>query len=325
MELIDSFARRIEYLRLSVTDRCDLRCFYCLPRGHRDFEPPANWLRFDEIRRVVAVFAGLGVRRLRVTGGEPLTRRGLPELVRDLSTVPGLDDISLSTNAVRLRDFAADLRDAGVARVNVSLDTLNAQRFTDITGGELSRVLAGLRAAREAGLAPIKINMVVMKGVNDDELEAMVDYCVDNGFTLRFIETMPVGDTGRTAVGHYLDLDTVRERLQGAYGLVPDVLPGGGPARYFRVPGSATSIGFITPMSRHFCETCNRVRLTVDGDVLLCLGQEDKIALREPLRDGATDSQLQDLILQGIARKPERHHFTQRPEQVLRFMSSTGG
>lgn len=323
--LIDPFGRHIDYVRLSVTDRCDLRCSYCIPKGFRDFEEPDHWLTFAEIERVIAAFGRLGVSRVRLTGGEPLVRRDLPRLAARLSALPGIDDLSLSTNATRLAKQAVALKQAGISRINVSLDTLRAARFKDITQGRLDKVMAGLMAARAAGLSPIKINMVVMAGVNDDEVEDMVDFCLAHDFTLRFIETMPVGDTGRSASQQYIDLQTVRARLARRYELIPGVMPGGGPARYVQVAGTALKIGFITPISQHFCETCNRVRLSVDGTLYMCLGQNDRFELRPLLRDGIGDRELEQAIVQAIALKPERHEFREKPEQVVRFMSLTGG
>ncbi|MCB1865844.1 MAG: GTP 3',8-cyclase MoaA [Chromatiales bacterium] len=325
-ELIDPFGRRIEYVRLSVTDRCDFRCSYCMPEGFRGFEEPDHWLRFEEIERVIGAFAALGVRRVRITGGEPLTRRGLPELAGLLAALDGIEDLSLSTNASQLARHAAALRAAGVSRINVSLDSLDAERFHEITRtGRLDRVIAGLMAAKEEGFAPIKINMVVMRDVNDHEVEAMVDFCAEHGFTLRLIETMPIGDTGRDASRGYVDLQTVRSRLAERYDLIPAAMPGGGPARYVQVAGTDLKIGFITPISQHFCETCNRVRVTVDGTLHLCLGQNDNVELREPLRAGISDAELRETLAAAIALKPERHEFREKPRQVVRFMSMTGG
>jgi cyclic pyranopterin phosphate synthase len=324
--LIDPFQRRIEYVRLSVTDRCDLRCAYCLPQGFRNFEEPEHWLTFDEIERVMRAFTALGVRRIRLTGGEPLSRGKLPELAARLAQLPGLEDLSLSTNATRLKKLAPALKQAGVTRLNVSLDSLQPERFATITGGGvLDSVLDGLLAAKAAGFAPIKINMVLMKDVNEDEVGAMVRFCIRHGFTLRFIETMPVGDTGRAASVHYLDLQEVKRALAQEFELIPTVMTGGGPARYVQVAGTDLKIGFITPISQHFCETCNRVRLTVDGVLYTCLGQEDKTELRPLLRAGATQEELQEAIREAIGRKPERHEFATRPEKVIRFMSYTGG
>ena len=323
--LIDPFNRPIEYVRLSVTDRCDLRCFYCLPEKYRDFEIPEHWLTFDEIERVIAAFGRLGTKRIRITGGEPLTRHQLPELAKRLSTLPNIEDLSLSTNATRLSKQAAALKAAGISRINVSLDSLKSEVFKTITKGRLDKVLNGLMAAKSAGFTPIKINMVVMRGINDDEIEDMVEFCLEHDFTLRFIETMPMGETGRKAGNQYIDLQTVKNRLEQRYDLIPGVMPGGGPARYSRIAGSQLQIGFITPISQHFCETCNRVRLSVDGTIYLCLGQADSYPLRPMLRDGASDADIEAAIRHAISLKPERHEFREKPDQMLRFMSMTGG
>jgi len=324
--LTDPFGRKIEYVRLSVTDRCDLRCFYCIPQQFKGFEEPEHWLTFDEIERVITVFAELGVEKIRITGGEPLVRKNIPDLARRLSDIHGINDLSLSTNAVQLTRHAKALRDANVSRINVSLDSLDPQRFKQITnGGKLEKVLSGLMTAKQAGFNPIKINMVVMKGVNDDEVQDMVNFCIEHDFTLRFIETMPMGDTGRNASNHYLSLDVVKQQLQRQFDLIPGVMPGGGPARYMQVGGTELKIGFITPISQHFCETCNRVRLSADGTLYLCLGQDDKVELRPLLRAGADHEAIKQAIINAIARKPERHEFREKPEQVIRIMSITGG
>jgi len=324
-QLIDTFGRHIDYVRLSVTDRCDLRCVYCMPEGFNDFETPDHWLSFDEIERVIAIFGQLGVSRIRLTGGEPLVRKGVPELAARLSKLTGIEDLSLSTNAVQLSKHAVSLYDAGVSRINVSLDSLNPERFKAITKGKLSKVINGLMSAKEAGLSPIKINMVVMKDTNDDEVEDMVDFCIEHDFTLRFIETMPMGDTGIEASDRYVNLQEVREKLAQRFDLIPGVMPGGGPARYVQVAGTDVRIGFITPISQHFCETCNRVRLSAEGTLYLCLGQNDKLELRPLLRNGISDEGLKGAILEAIARKPERHEFNDKPSQIVRFMSMTGG
>lgn len=324
-ELLDPFGRSIEYVRVSVTDRCDLRCFYCLPPGFKDFDIPEHWLSFDEIERVIRAFGELGTRRVRLTGGEPLVRKDLPTLAARLTALPGIEDLSLSTNATRMDKHAAELKAAGVSRINVSLDTLQPERFREISGGKLDKVLNGLMAAKAAGFAPIKINMVAMRGVNEDEIEDMVEFCIEHDFTLRLIETMPMGDTGRGAQSYYLDLQEVKRRLAERYELLPGVMPGGGPARYVRVAGTDLRIGFITPISQHFCETCNRVRLAADGTLYMCLGQEHNYPLRPLLREGVSDEDLKDHIRKAIALKPERHEFREKPEQVIRFMSMTGG
>ena len=323
--LTDRFGRNIEYLRLSVTDRCDLRCQYCLPNGYADFETPDEYLSFDEIERIIRVFAALGTRRIRITGGEPLVRPNISVLAQRLASLPGVEDLSLSTNATRLAKQARALRESGISRINVSLDSLQADRYKQLTGGKLQKVLDGLMAARDAGFTPIKINMVVLRDRNDDEIEAMVDFCIEHGFTLRLIETMPMGDTGRDASQNYVDLQQVKARLAQRYELVDGVMPGGGPARYVRVAGTELRIGFITPISQHFCATCNRVRLSADGTLYMCLGQNESYPLRDILRQGCSDEELQQHIIAAIDLKPERHEFNEHPEKIIRFMSSTGG
>ncbi len=323
--LTDNFGRQIEYLRLSVTDQCDLRCAYCIPKGFKDFQEPSEWLNFDEIERIIRAFGALGTRRIRITGGEPLVRNNLAELAGRLAQLPGIEDLSLSTNATRLAKQAAGLADAGITRINVSLDTLKSERFKTLTGGKLSKVMDGLMTAKAAGFQPIKINTVALKGINDDEFEDMVEFCIENDFTLRFIETMPMGSTGREATDHYLDLQTVKARLAKRFELIPGVMPGGGPARYVQVAGTELRIGFITPISQHFCDTCNRVRLSVDGTLYMCLGQDEQYPLRDILRAGCSDEELQQHIRNAIQLKPERHEFESNPQKIVRFMSKTGG
>ncbi len=325
MSLIDQYNREIKYLRLSVTDRCDLRCFYCMPKGFDGYEEPEDWLTFDEIERVIASFTRLGVTAVRLTGGEPLIRKDLPVLARRLAALPGLEDLSLSTNATRLAKHAEALRDAGISRINVSLDTVDPVKFNQITQGKLDKIVAGLLKAKAVGLNPIKINMVVMKGVNDSDVEDMVRFCLDNDFTLRFIETMPVGDTGRNAVDYYIDLHEIEARLEKKYDLIPAVMAGAGPARYVQVAGTQLKIGFITPISQHFCDTCNRVRLSASGTLYMCLGDEHKYELRPLLRQGISDSDLDQVIRDAINLKPFKHEFNEKPEKVVRFMSMTGG
>lgn len=323
--LMDRFGRRIEYLRLSVTDRCDLRCRYCMPEGFKDFEEPAHWLTFEEIERLLGIFARLGVSRVRLTGGEPLLRRNLPQLAGRLAKLPGLYDLSLSTNGTQLMKHGAALKAAGVSRLNVSLDTLQPERFQQISGrAAFEQVLSGLAHAQQLGFAPIKINMVAMRGVNDDEIEDMVSFCMGRGFVLRLIETMPVGETGRRT--EFLDLQPVIQRLQRKFGLIDHIEPiGAGPARYFSTPDGRFSLGLITPISQHFCESCNRVRLTVDGTLYLCLGQEAHVEFRPLLRGGASDAEIVAIIRHAIELKPERHEFKEQPHKIVRFMSATGG
>jgi len=321
----DQFGRQIHYLRLSVTDRCDFRCTYCLPRSHRGFATPAEWLTPDELARVSAVFSSLGVDHIRLTGGEPLVRPEFTEIVAGLSVVPGIEDLSLSTNASRLHKYARDLKAAGITRLNISLDSLDAQNFKQLTGGDLRNVLEGIDAALEAGFAPIKINMVVMRGINDHEVNDMVAFCRRKGLTLRFIEAMPVGTGGQEAQKHFLSLDVVEQRLREQFRLSPAAMKGSGPARYFQIDDSDLLVGFITPQSQHFCDTCNRVRLSVTGELYLCLGQDNKVELGKMLRAGANDEELQSAIMEAIANKPQRHHFTDAPTAILRPMSALGG
>ncbi len=321
--LIDRFGRRIEYLRLSVTDRCDLRCVYCIPEGFKDFEEPEHWLTFDELERLLGLFAGLGLKRVRFTGGEPLLRRNVADLARRVAAIPGIEDLSLSTNATQLDQHAVALKAAGVTRLNVSLDSLRNDWVERINGRPvLDKMLAGLDAGLAAGFAPIKINMVAMQE-NIDEIDAMVEYCLDKGFILRLIEVMPMGDTARKM--GYVDLQPIKEQLRQRFGLVDALLPGGGPARYLSSPDGRFSVGFITPISQHFCDTCNRVRLTVDGTLHLCLGQEDRVEFRPLLRGGASDAEIIETIRYAIDMKPEKHEFREEPEKIVRFMNMTGG
>ncbi len=322
--LVDPFGRNIEYIRLSVTDRCDLRCTYCMPEDFKGFEEPEHWLNFQETERLIGAFARLGVKRVRLTGGEPLLRRNLPELAARLSALPGIDDLSLSTNATQLAKHAQTLKDAGVGRLNVSLDSLRRERVEKINGRDVfDRIMAGLEAAHQAGFDRIKLNMVALAGVNDDEIDAMVEFAMRGNYILRLIETMPMGDTGRAS--SFLDLQPVKARLTEKYGLIETALAGGGPARYLGTPDGRFNIGFITPLSQHFCGTCNRVRVSVDGTLYLCLGQDDKLELGPMLRAGASDIEIEQAILSAVARKPERHEFREAPQKLVRFMSMTGG
>lgn len=323
--LSDRFGRSIDYLRLSVTDRCDLRCTYCIPKGFKGFEEPKHWLSFDEIERLLSVFARLGASRIRLTGGEPLLRRNLPELAGRIARLPGIRDLSLSTNATRLGRHAQALKAAGVSRINVSLDSLDRSCMEKITGRDsLEQILDGIMAGKAAGFEPIKINMVAMRGVNDHEIDAMAAFCIEHGFILRLIETMPMGATGRDA--GFLDLGPIRARLTRKFGLRPQAAElGGGPARYLATEDGRANVGFITPMSQHFCATCNRVRLAVDGTLYLCLGQEEKFEFRPLLRGGASDAELEAAIRTAIELKPQQHEFREQPTKIIRFMAQTGG
>lgn len=322
--LVDGFGRRIDYLRLSVTDRCDLRCTYCMPKGFKGDEEPQQWLNFDEIERLLAIFARLGLKRIRLTGGEPLLRKNLPDLAQRLAALPGIDDLSLSTNGTQLAKYASRLRQAGVSRLNVSLDSLDRSRILQLTGRDvLPQILEGLEAAGAAGFRMIKINMVAMAGMSEPDIDAMVSFCAGQGFVLRLIETMPMGEAGRKA--GFVDLQPIREGLRARFGLIDGVVPGGGPARYLVSPDRRLQIGFITPISQHFCETCNRVRLAADGILYLCLGQEAAVDLRTPLRNGSSDAEIARRIGQALLARPARHEFRELPGRSIRFMSALGG
>lgn len=323
--LQDRFGRKIDYLRLSVTDRCDLRCSYCMPKSFKGFEEPGDWLTFDEIERVVGIFVRMGTTRVRLTGGEPLLRRHLSTLAGRLSQLPGLSDLSLSTNGTQLVKHAEALYKAGVRRLNISMDTLSRDCMIKITGRDsMSDVMAGLDIAQTVGFAPIKLNMVVMPEINLSEVQAMAEFCINRGLILRLIETMPVGSTGLAS--GYTPLGPVVESLRQRLDLIPEIkVMGGGPARYWRTRDGNGQIGVITPMSQHFCETCNRLRMSVDGTLYLCLGEDAKVELRPYLRNGATDADIEQILREAIELKPERHHFNEIPEKIVRFMSQTGG
>jgi cyclic pyranopterin phosphate synthase len=323
--LVDGCGRRIDYVRLSVTDRCDLRCAYCMPPVFDNYEIPNHWLSFDEIIRVSRIFIGLGVSKVRLTGGEPLVRARIDDLAQGIGQLPGLHDLSVSTNGTRLKQFAAKLRASGVQRLNVSLDTLSPGRFQTLTRRDgLHDVLSGLEVAREYGFRLIKINMVWLPEFNGDELDAMIEYCMDRGFVLRLIENMPMGEAARELGTSSLQplIGQLRERFQ----LVDHIIAGGGPARYLASPDKSFSLGFITPMSQHFCETCNRVRVSVTGTLHLCLGQEDRLELLPLLREeGATDREIANQIRDAVMHKPLRHDFQTNPGKIVRIMASTGG
>ncbi|WP_434778217.1 GTP 3',8-cyclase MoaA [Neisseria sp. Ec49-e6-T10] len=323
--LIDNFGRTIDYVRVSVTDRCDLRCSYCIPKGFKGFEEPKNWLTFDEIERVVAAFARLGTHHFRLTGGEPLLRRNLPQLVQRLSDLPNVQDLSLTTNATQLARHAKALREAGLNRLNVSLDSLRKECVEQITGSDnLEQVLKGLSSAKEAGFNKIKINMVPLAGVNQSDIEQMVQFCIEHDFVLRLIEVMPMGVTGQS--NQYVNLQGIIDDLQQKFALIEsDVVLGNGPARYWQTDNGGFSLGLITPMSQHFCATCNRVRLSVDGTLYMCLGQDNSFSLRPLLRDQCSDQELEEAIRYAMTLKPEAHNFLEQPKKIMRIMSMTGG
>jgi len=331
--MIDPFGRAITYLRISVTDRCDLRCVYCMAED-MTFLPKRELLTLEELDRVAGAFVRLGTRKLRITGGEPLVRRDVMTLFRSLGARlgHGLDELTLTTNGTLLARYAGELAAAGVRRVNVSIDTLDPERFARITRrGDLRVVLDGAFAARAAGLA-VKVNAVAMPGVNEDEFDRLVEWCGQQGFDLTLIETMPMGDLGLgdgARVDQYLPLSVVRARLRRRWTLTESAHRTGGPARYFEVAETGRRLGFITPMTHNFCESCNRVRLTCTGTLYMCLGQDDAADLRSVLRAGADDATLDDAIRAAIARKPKGHDFvidrrTDKPA-VARHMSVTGG
>ena len=330
LRMIDPHGRAITYLRVSVTDRCDLRCAYCMAE-EMVFLPKRHLLSLEELEQVCAAFIRLGTRKLRITGGEPLVRRDVMTLFRRLGTRlgGGLDELTLTTNGTQLAKYATALREAGVRRVNISLDTLDAGRFAAITRrGQLGQVLAGIAAAKSAGLA-VKINAVAMRGVNEDDFDDLVAWCGAQGFDLCLIETMPMGEIDEDRTDQYLPLSIVRSRLRRRWTLQETDYRTGGPARYFTVAETGRRIGFITPMTHNFCESCNRVRLTCTGTLYMCLGQDDQADLRAVLRSGASDAELDEAIRVAIARKPKGHDFVidrrhERPA-VARHMSVTGG
>ncbi len=328
--MLDPFGRAITYLRVSVTDRCDLRCTYCMAED-MTFLPKADVLTLEELDRICGAFIRLGTRKLRITGGEPLVRRGVMSLFRSLGERigAGLDELTVTTNGTQLAKHAATLRDAGVRRVNVSLDTLDPATFTAMTRwGRIEQTLDGIFAAKAAGLG-VKINAVAMKGVNEDSFDGMLAWCGEHGFDLCLIETMPLGDISGDRTEQYLPLSIVRARLRRKWTLEDTDYRTGGPARYFSVRETGRRIGFITPMTHNFCESCNRVRLTCTGTLYMCLGQDDQADLRRVLRSGASDAALELAIREAISRKPKGHDFIidrrQDSPSVARHMSVTGG
>jgi cyclic pyranopterin phosphate synthase len=329
--MIDPFGRHVSYLRVSVTDRCDFRCVYCMSE-HMTFLPKKELLSLEELDRLCSAFVAKGVRKLRITGGEPLVRKNImwlfDRLGRHLGT-GALEELTVTTNGSQLTKYAAALKSAGVKRINVSLDTLDAQKFKDITRwGDLKVVMNGLDAAEKAGLA-VKINAVALKDVNENEIETMLRWAHGRGFDLTLIETMPLGDIEGDRTDQYLPLSVVRARLLDTFDLEDIPYKTGGPARYVRVKETGGRLGFITPMTHNFCESCNRVRLTCTGTLYMCLGQEDAADLRAPLRASEDDTRLLDAIDAAIARKPKGHDFiidrSTRKPAVSRHMSVTGG
>jgi cyclic pyranopterin phosphate synthase len=331
--LIDPFARAITYLRVSVTDRCDFRCVYCMAENMQ-FLPKKELLTLEELDRLCSTFVGMGVQKLRITGGEPLVRRDIMTFFNGMSrhlNSGALKELTLTTNGSQLERFANDLYAAGMRRINVSLDTLDEDKFARVTRwGRLPQVLRGLDAAQRAGLR-VKINAVALKGFNEDELFTMTEWCASREMDLTWIEVMPMGDMGETdRIGQYWSLEDVRAALETQYQLTDLAERSGGPARYVRIEETGQKIGFITPLSHNFCESCNRVRLTCTGELYMCLGQEDMADLRAPLREHPRDTQhLETAIRRAIERKPKGHDFDYSRQtisgQMSRHMSHTGG
>jgi cyclic pyranopterin phosphate synthase len=333
--LIDPFQRSITYLRVSVTDRCNLRCVYCMPEEGVPFVPHQEILTLEEIARIIRVAAGMGLRRVRLTGGEPLVRKGIANLVRWIGQTPGIEDISLTTNAMLLASCARELAAAGLKRVNVSLDTLRPERFHQITRrGDLSTVMAGIAAARAAGLSPVKLNVVVMREVNDDEIVEIAGTTQKEDWQVRFIELMPFMEEQETCIRDtslvpgFVPNQEVKRQIEEALGPLTsaETNAGGGPARYYRLAGARGRIGFISPLSeQQFCATCNRMRLTADGKIRPCLLTDQEIDLKETLRRGGSDDDLRQRILAALDSKPDAHHLGDGNRPKWRKMAQIGG
>jgi len=322
--LYDSFQRPINYLRISVTDRCNLRCIYCMPADGVQLMSYRDILTYEEIYTIARAAAELGINKVRLTGGEPLVRSGLTELIQMLAQIEAIDDISLTTNGILLSRYAAELKQAGLQRVNISLDTLKPGKFRFITRGSLNLddVLEGIEAARSVGLNPVKLNMVVMSGINDDELLDFAAKTIGEEWHVRFIEFMPIG----TTASYFVSVSDMRKRLE-LLGELEPCLPsvGNGPAKYFRFPHARGTIGFITPVSEHFCFHCNRLRLTADGRLRLCLLAGDEVDLKQPLRSGVSSAGLKQLIESAVADKPLRHRLAEGYVSKDRPMTQVGG
>ncbi len=327
--LIDTHKRKIEYLRISVTDRCNLRCLYCMPAEGVDLAPPDSILRYEEILRVARLAVEHGVTRIRVTGGEPLVRKGIVGFIKELSRLKGLKDISLTTNGVVLKDFAAPLKEAGLTRVNVSLDSLKRERFTKVTRGDkLTAVLAGLDEAQRVGLTPVKINMVAIQGFNDDEIVDFARISLKRPYHVRFIEYMPFNTEEGWDREKCISADKIKAIIEADLHLEPieERGPGAGPARRFKITGAPGELGFISPVTQHFCGECNRLRLTADGKIRACLFSDTEVDLREALRDGSDDKAIEDLLFHAVMEKPAGHHINENIfKRCARTMSLIGG
>lgn len=327
MNLSDGFSRKVEYLRLSVTDRCDFRCVYCMGDNPR-FLPKHQVLSLEEMAHVCQAFTEMGVTKIRLTGGEPLMRRDVTQLVARLHQLPGLRELSMTTNGSHLTKLAPTLKAAGLSRLNISLDTLNPVRFQALTRiGKLERVVAGIDAAIDAGFERIKVNAVILKQRNEDEILALVEFCRGRGLDIAFIEEMPLGQMVERESPRYMSSDDVQRVIEQHYPLTLSNRRTGGPCRYFQMPDSDIHIGFISPHSHNFCHECNRVRVTADGRLLLCLGNENSVDLKQVVREYPDDiGLLQQTITESLQRKPRSHHFDQPDSpQILRFMNATGG
>lgn len=324
---LDSFRRRISYLRVSLTDRCNFRCVYCMPQHGAHFAPRDELLTDDELLRVVRSCAAVGFEKIRLTGGEPTLRRNLVELVRGIAATPGIREVSMTTNALRLAEIAEQLKAAGLQRVNISIDSLNADRFRAITrGGDIERVWAGILAAQRAGLGPIKLNAVVVRGLNDDEVVELARLAVERPWQVRFIEMMPLAGVGELAKESVVPSSEIVARLEAVWGPLEFVgWAGSDPARTYRVPGGQGTIGFISSVSEPFCATCNRMRLTADGKLHLCLLRDNELDLRGALRGGADDAELEALVRQAVWLKPWGHGLPEGVVPTLRGMSELGG
>lgn len=325
--MIDPFDRHIHYLRLSVTDRCNLRCTYCMAED-MEFLPRKEILSLEEIERLARCFVDLGVDKIRLTGGEPLVRKGIVELSQAISRLNGLRELTMTTNGLLLDQYAHALKTAGVSRLNISIDSLQEDRFNELTRvGDLGRVLQGIEAAMDANFDRIKLNAVILKGVNDDEILELAEFAITRGLDISFIEEMPLGqiDSHERSETRFTS-GTIRQKLSDHWQLTASTTSTGGPSRYYVLPDSTSRIGFISPMSDNFCASCNRVRLTVEGRLLLCLGNEHSLDLRAMLRDsGVSDNDIKAGILHAIDRKPEKHFFDYGDTRIVRFMNHTGG
>jgi cyclic pyranopterin phosphate synthase len=326
--LTDRYGRHVSYVRVSITDRCDFRCVYCMGED-MEFLPRAHILSLEEIYAVCRAFVGLGVEKIRITGGEPLVRKGAVDLLHRIGALPGLHELVMTTNGSQLAKCAAELKDAGVKRLNVSLDTLDAGRFRHMTRtGDLGQVLKGIDAALAAGIGRLKLNAVVLKNRNHDEVSDLVAFAVGKGIDISFIEEMPLGVVdGHDRADEYYSSDEIKRDLERCFELLPSAENTGGPSRYYRVAGTGTRVGFISPHSHNFCGSCNRVRLTAEGRLLLCLGNEHSVDLKQVLRAHPGDeARLRQAIVESMDLKPERHHFDLKAQPIiLRHMSATGG